>query len=116
MVQCRCGSRYFAPLRELWLDRFFGKLRWEWITSRLPRRHPVALGPQRYPADARIRCPLCAAVVSPDERWHCEFCNCYWNTFATRGRCPGCNFRYPATVCGACDRMSHHDDWYPRES
>jgi hypothetical protein len=114
---CGCGNRYRAPYRETWTQRFVGMLRWAWLTWRLPRRHHIAFGAPRSPyrAEALIRCPLCAAVPTPDQRWGCQFCACSWNTFATRGRCPGCNFRYRATMCLACERMSHHDDWYARE-
>jgi hypothetical protein len=114
-VQCRCGRTYFAPLRKTGLERLFGQLRWAWIASRLPRRQPVVFGPHRYPAEALICCPLCAAVATPDQRWHCRYCYCRWNTFATRGRCPGCNFHFRATTCLTCNRLSRHDDWYARE-
>ena len=114
---CGCGKRYCAPHRKILAQRLIGTLVWAWRTWRLPRRRPVALAAARSPyrAEAPIRCPLCAGVPAPEHRWGCQFCACAWNTFATRGRCPGCHFRYRATLCLACRRVSRHDDWYARE-
>jgi hypothetical protein len=54
----------------------------------------------------RIRCPLCFWTPKPTSRWHCicfgtpepyfDSCGTVWNTFDTRGRCPGCA----------------HEEWY----
>jgi hypothetical protein len=114
---CGCGKRYRAPHRKTGTRRLIGTLRWAWRTSRLPRLRRIALAASRSPyrAEAPIRCPLCAAVPTPEQRWGCQFCSCSWNTFATRGRCPGCHFLYRATMCLACDRISRHDDWYASE-
>jgi hypothetical protein len=38
-----------------------------------------------------------------------------WNTFETRGRCPGCRKQWRVTVCLACGVGSPHEDWYHDE-
>ena len=50
-----------------------------------------------------IRCPHCRWRPSASDRWQCECaftpeppfnsCGTSWNTFETRGRCPGCGAR-----------------------
>ena len=70
----------------------------------------------------RIRCPLCTWQPSPSSRWCCdcvgtpepafEGCGTVWNTFATRGRCPGCHHQWRWTSCLRCEQPSLHVDWY----
>jgi hypothetical protein len=70
----------------------------------------------------RIRCPQCNWQPSPSSRWSCVStghpehfnagCGTAWNTFDTRGRCPGCSHRWEWTICLACAQWSRHDDWY----
>ena len=71
-----------------------------------------------------IRCPCCDWRPSPSSRWCCywtpfespepffEACGTAWNTFATRGRCPGCSHQWTWTSCLRCGEWSLHDDWY----
>jgi hypothetical protein len=35
-----------------------------------------------------------------------------WNTFWTRGLCPGCAKQWDDTQCLECARHSPHKDWY----
>jgi|SRR5262245_1741391 len=70
----------------------------------------------------RIRCPLCEWQPSPSCRWCCqhvdtpepffEGCGTVWNTFLTRGRCPGCAHQWQWTSCLRCTGWSLHEDWY----
>jgi hypothetical protein len=70
----------------------------------------------------RIRCPLCDWRPTAASRWTCAdadapeyFYNaCYtsWNTFETRGRCPGCGHQWIWTSCLFCHGWSRHEDWY----
>ena len=70
----------------------------------------------------RIRCPQCEWVPGDSSRWSCldtgypecfrGGCGTAWNTFATRGRCPGCSHQWQWTVCLRCGQWSRHDDWY----
>jgi hypothetical protein len=61
----------------------------------------------------RIRCPKCAWEPSRADRWCCfEGCGHVWNTFETRGVCPGCGKQWTETVCLRCNQWSPHDDWY----
>ena len=71
---------------------------------------------------AKIRCPLCDWQPKKDSRWFCISigppenysggCGHGWNTFDTRGRCPGCSHQWRYTTCFGCNRWSLHDDWY----
>lgn len=35
-----------------------------------------------------------------------------WNTFWTRGVCPGCSKRWTVTQCLECRHISPHEAWY----
>ena len=69
-----------------------------------------------------IRCPLCSWRPSAESRWYCSAegtpepsfagCGAEWNTFATRGRCPGCGHQWRWTSCHRCEQWSLHEDWY----
>ena len=70
----------------------------------------------------RIRCPLCRWRPRAYSRWYCADafvppffhlgCGTAWNTFDTRGRCPGCNYQWRFTDCLRCGGRSPHEDWY----
>jgi hypothetical protein len=76
-------------------------------------------------SDAGVRCPLCAWRPRPDDLWICadaeapEYflggCGTEWNTFTTRGRCPGCSHQWRWTSCLACEQWSLHEEWYEDE-
>ena len=69
-----------------------------------------------------VRCPLCSWRPEPGSLWCCtghdpaepgfQGCGTVWDTFATRGLCPGCQHRWRWTKCFECDAWSPHDDWY----
>jgi len=69
-----------------------------------------------------IRCPLCRWRPALSSRWCCDHrgtpepafaaCGMIWNTFATRGRCPGCSHQWLWTTCLRCQRASKHQAWY----
>jgi hypothetical protein len=71
---------------------------------------------------SRIRCPLCKWQPQKSSRWWCtdanfpeffyEACGANWNTFDTRGRCPGCAHQWRWTTCLRCGENSLHDSWY----
>lgn len=71
---------------------------------------------------SRIRCPLCQWQPSKSSLWACESfgtpepyfggCGAMWNTFETRGECPGCAHRWQWTSCHRCYGWSLHEDWY----
>lgn len=75
---------------------------------------------------SRIRCPLCNWQPKPAHRWFCtscsypeyldEGCGMCWNTFITRGRCPGCAHQWRWTACLNCAEWSLHADWYETDS
>ena len=72
-----------------------------------------------------IRCPKCSWRPTRSDMWCCfaldtpepafEFCLTTWNTFTTRGRCPGCAHQWMWTSCLRCEQWSLHDDWYESE-
>ncbi len=72
--------------------------------------------------DPRIRCPNCRWQPASGDRWFClpmgppeSFsggCGHGWNTFDTRGKCPGCSYQWLHTTCLSCNVTSPHDDWY----
>jgi len=72
-----------------------------------------------------IRCPLCRWHPVDSSRWCCEnvgtpepffhACRTIWNTFLTRGKCPGCGHQWLWTSCHYCEGWSLHEDWYERE-
>jgi hypothetical protein len=69
-----------------------------------------------------IRCPRCRWQPKASSTWYCDGsrtpespfdgCGTTWNTFVTRGRCPGCGHQWRWTVCHRCDQWSLHEDWY----
>jgi hypothetical protein len=71
---------------------------------------------------SRIRCPLCKWQPDESNRWYCancghpeyffEACGTGWNTFTTRGVCPGCEHQWRWTACLNCAGWSLHEDWY----
>ena len=73
----------------------------------------------------RIRCPLCSWQPTRSSRWSCSVrntpeppfgsCGTVWNTFDTRGRCPGCLHQWIWTTCIGCGTASPHEDWYEQE-
>jgi hypothetical protein len=71
---------------------------------------------------ARIRCPACKWRPDASSRWTCcdpafmehptGGCHRSWNTFDTRGICPGCRHQWIKTTCLRCGVHSPHEDWY----
>lgn len=67
------------------------------------------------PSHTRIRCPMCGWEPSKSDHWSCEpGCGHVWNTFETRGRCPGCDKKWFLTACLRCSQWSPHENWYDR--
>ena len=74
------------------------------------------------PKRNRIRCPVCKWQPGRRNRWYClpmgapeHFsggCGHGWNTFDTRGLCPGCSYQWRHTSCLSCGVTSVHEDWY----
>jgi rubrerythrin len=74
---------------------------------------------------SRIRCPLCRWQPRALSRWYCTDaghphyfyggCGTAWNTFDTRGRCPGCNHQWRWTDCLRCGGCSPHEAWYEND-
>ncbi len=63
--------------------------------------------------NGKIRCPGCGWKPRKDSLWSCsEPCFHTWNTFDTRGRCPGCSRQWTHTACLQCSGWFLHEDWY----
>ena len=63
--------------------------------------------------EAEIYCPKCSWRPSATDRWVCNpSCGTEWNTFWTRGLCPGCGHRWLDTQCLGCAQWSPHETWY----
>lgn len=58
-----------------------------------------------------IRCPKCNWKPRAKILWSCN-CGHQWNTFDTRGLCPGCGYQWEITGCFQCGAVSPHSDWY----
>lgn len=77
---------------------------------------------EEEPEFSRIRCPLCQWQPNASSRWCCApneypeyfYGGCYtsWNSFETRGLCPGCQHQWRWTICLSCHGWSLHEDWY----
>jgi hypothetical protein len=77
------------------------------------------------PDQGRIRCPLCRWRPDAGSSWKCgdcahpEYffggCGAAWNTFDTRGLCPGCGHQWRWTACLSCGNWSLHEDWYAKD-
>ena len=73
----------------------------------------------------KVRCPACGWQPDASARWYCadteapEYfspgCGTAWNTFTTRGLCPGCSHQWQWTACLHCGSWSKHEDWYVPE-
>lgn len=62
---------------------------------------------------ADIYCPKCEWRPGPYDVWDCvPSCGTTWNTFWTRGVCPGCGVKWPSTQCYGCEKFSPHEAWY----
>ena len=72
---------------------------------------PAELDQMFGPIMPGIRCPKCKWTPRTMYRWSCK-CEYQWNTFDTRGLCPGCGYQWESTACPQCGAMSPHSDWY----
>lgn len=73
----------------------------------------------------RVRCPTCGWQPGRFDHWSCletgppehfaPGCGTAWNTFETRGRCPGCDHQWRWTICLSCASWARHEDWYAPE-
>jgi hypothetical protein len=74
---------------------------------------PVTLDDDRDKDWSGIRCPACKWRPTRSDTWTCSpGCGEVWNTFETRGECPGCQRRWSSTQCTKCGVWSDHDAWY----
>ena len=62
-----------------------------------------------------IFCPSCEWRPQPEDRWACVHpCDAVWNTFWTRGVCPGSGVKWPLPQCLVCGEWAAHEAWYHR--
>jgi len=72
---------------------------------------PAELDQILGPAMPGIRCPQCKWTPRTKSLWSCK-CGHHWNTFDTRGLCPGCGYQWEITGCLQCGAVSPHAEWY----
>lgn len=88
------------------------------VAKKIPENSKSKLDPKL----AKIRCPICKWEPQPFHLWCCGYlyqedymgCGTWWNTFETKGECPGCNHKWIWTTCLRCDESSRHEDWYEK--
>jgi hypothetical protein len=85
------------------------------LTTQYPSRRrmlpPAELDELFGAALPGIRCPKCKWMPRTKNIWTCK-CGHYWNTFDTRGLCPGCAYQWELTQCLQCGATSPHPEWY----
>jgi hypothetical protein len=118
------GARDVEPVRALEFTVQPLWLRKGGPASDQPGVRPLT--PNYDDAFGRIRCPLCRWQPTPSSTWYCDSgdtpeppfpgCGAMWNTFSTRGRCPGCQHQWRWTSCLRCEGWSLHEDWYEADS
>jgi hypothetical protein len=88
-----------------------------WQPSRRPTARrtcsPAELDELFGPALRGVCCPQCKWTPRARSLWFCK-CGYRWNTFDTRGLCPGCNHQWEVTACLQCGAMSPHAEWYAK--
>ncbi|HVF43194.1 MAG TPA: hypothetical protein VM936_09295 [Pyrinomonadaceae bacterium] len=85
----------------------------------------LSLDEDEGPKFGRVRCPACRWRPRASDLWGCgdcghpEYfyggCGTFWNTFDTRGLCPGCGHQWRWTRCPSCWEWSPHEDWYEKD-
>lgn len=131
---CKCDSRFFQAsarpeIGQILYETCSKVESWSLLQETPPwlcaAKKPLT---RRFESDdfSRIRCPLCKWQPKASHRWFCapceypEFfadgCGACWNTFSSRGRCPGCGHQWRWTACPNCARWSLHTDWYDNEA
>ncbi|MCR6642006.1 MAG: hypothetical protein NVV82_24225 [Sporocytophaga sp.] len=61
--------------------------------------------------DLIIQCSVCEWRPDGEIHWACS-CGHRWNTFKTKGKCPGCKKQWENTRCPGCGKSTPHKDWY----
>jgi hypothetical protein len=85
------------------------------LTTQYPSRRrmlsPAELDQIFGPVMPGIRCTQCKWTPHTKSLWSCK-CGHHWNTFDTRGLCPGCGHQWEITGCLQCGAISPHPEWY----
>jgi Zn-dependent protease len=71
----------------------------------------VLLRREKMPRRAGFACPSCKVAPPLGALWRCSKCSQSFDTFETRGKCPGCEAQYPITMCGECRRQYPMQEW-----
>ncbi|MEN9559908.1 MAG: hypothetical protein RLZZ502_1119 [Pseudomonadota bacterium] len=65
--------------------------------------------------EAEIYCPeqQCGWRPGLTAKWDCiPSCGTVFNTFLSRGTCPGCGYQWTRTQCLSCGEINLHERWY----
>jgi Zn-dependent protease len=72
-------------------------------------RHMLQI--EGLPRHSDFACPGCHISPPCGPFWVCEHCETRFDTFRTRGQCPGCGAWYLETGCPHCRTQYHIDQW-----
>ena len=67
---------------------------------------------ENLPRHRECTCPSCGISPPAGPFWACEHCATHFDTFRTRGKCPGCGAWYLETACPHCRTQHHIDQWF----
>jgi Zn-dependent protease len=70
-----------------------------------------ALHLESLPRHREVNCPRCSSHPPKGPFWVCDHCQTRFDTFQSRGVCPGCGAWFHETACPDCRRTSHIEDW-----
>ena len=67
---------------------------------------------QELPTHRECACPRCLQAPPRGRHWVCNECETRFDTFETRGKCPGCGAWFLETACPHCHETNHIDRWF----
>ncbi|MFQ3652376.1 MAG: site-2 protease family protein [Gemmataceae bacterium] len=67
---------------------------------------------EKLPTHPECACPQCLKAPPRGTHWVCHECETRFDTFETRGQCPGCGAWYLDTTCPQCHHSHHIDRWF----
>jgi hypothetical protein len=70
------------------------------------------LAVEELPTHWDCACPRCYQAPPRGRHWVCDECETRFDTFETRGKCPGCGAWFLDTACPHCHESNHIDRWF----
>ena len=75
------------------------------------KRSRAMLRLAKLPRRQGFACPSCRTAPPLGPFWKCGACGQSFDTFETRGVCPGCAHEYPVTMCLDCSEQRPMTEW-----